>query len=285
MTLDRLPPATSSAGDTDDDSYAVWKLDLKSPNLLVPLDGVGGTFGAITRWCGSAATSSAGERSSRWAPRRSTSTGSCPSTPLRTIRSPRRRCSRGNGRRRSSGDGPPTSAIPGWAQAVRHGREARAHPARQLPAQLHPDRRPRDVRLWNFDPAPHARRARADPIPSASTRTRAQGSFRDIQRGHELLPLQRLRARSRGGDREVPRCGASIRRRSSRWRIPPCSRARGATSTRHTGSCRSATTCSTGARRRARTGSGASTRRAPTRSPGRCARGTLPAGARCRPRR
>src|SRR5687768_17637613 len=29
---------------TDDDSYAVWKLDLKSPNLLVPLDGAGGTF-------------------------------------------------------------------------------------------------------------------------------------------------------------------------------------------------------------------------------------------------
>ena len=91
----------------------------------------------------------------------------------------------------------------GRAQAIRHGQEARADPARQLPDELHRRRRARDVRRVELRPRTDAAgQRRSDPV---GLPVHGAGRVPRHPARPRAASVQRLRARSRGGHREVPR--------------------------------------------------------------------------------
>jgi phospholipase C len=173
---------------TDDDSYAVWKLDLKSSSLLVPLDGAGGTFGRdhTVVWIGGYFLS--------WGPEQQV--GSTPLYQYRLVPF-------------DAASNDPLSQPPlqsgQWQKEKFWGRFADFGNPQGGHKQYDTDKKLELIPLgsfllnfiaddgrgtfgvWSFDPAP-TQPGSADPIPAPYPYT-AQGAFRDIQRGHELLPF------------------------------------------------------------------------------------------------
>jgi phospholipase C len=195
MTTLSTSPGYFLSRRTDTDDYTVWKFDPAAPAIVSPVPNTGGTFDRRRSvvWIGSYFLT--------WGPEQTVlaPAGVAGGTPYYDYRLvPYDASARDplNGPALQAGQWPKTKF---WGRFADFGNPTGGHKAYDTAKTLdliplgtfllnfigNPGRGTFGV--WSFDPSPD-QPCTADPIPSAYPYT-AQGAFRDIQAGHELIPL------------------------------------------------------------------------------------------------